>query len=151
MAVEPALSAPAAPSLEPPVAGARATTATTVIRKASEKVVGSINLKAMQQSFPDFLESEDDRQFIQLLTDKTGQHLSAGFEVRQERACKQQLMRVYADRNNPQTVYSQEAWKNLMVNSEYKDFTARANQVDNVFAAATQRRARREEPQDAWK
>ncbi|KAK9895263.1 hypothetical protein P389DRAFT_172843 [Cystobasidium minutum MCA 4210] len=38
-----------------------------------------------------------------------------------------------------------------MTNSEYKDFTAKANQVDQVFAAATQRRARREPPQDAWK
>lgn len=38
-----------------------------------------------------------------------------------------------------------------MVNSEFKDFTTKANQVDQVFAAAAQRRAQREQPQDAWK
>lgn len=85
MAVEPASSAlvpSSSAAAEQLVPGRRATTATTVIQKASEKVVGCINLKAMEQSFPDFLESEDDRQFIQLLTDKTRQHLHAGFEVR---------------------------------------------------------------------
>lgn len=85
MAVEPALATAYTSSSNAqatPTPGVRATTATTVIRKASEKVVGSINLKAMEQSFPDFLESEEDRQFIQLLTEKTGEHLSTGFEVR---------------------------------------------------------------------
>lgn len=100
MAVEPASSALVASSsasTESLVPGVRAKTATEVIQKASEKVVGSINLTAMQQSFPDFLESEDDRQFIQLLTDKTGQHLSAGFEVRlrvNNRKCAYTLTKV---------------------------------------------------------
>lgn len=91
MAVESASSAlpPASSSnsQQPLVPGVRATTATTVIRKASEKVVGSINLKAMEQSFPDFLESDEDRQFIQLLTERTEQHLSTGFEVGVLEAC----------------------------------------------------------------
>lgn len=91
MAVEPLASAHAVDSsgsAESDAPGVRARTATTVIQKASEKVVGCITLKSMEQSFPDFLDSEEDRQFIKLLTEKTGQHLQSGFEVR-HLGCKQ--------------------------------------------------------------
>lgn len=63
------------------VPGKRAAAAMLAINRATERTVERINLEAMEQSFPDFLESEEDRQFVKLLTEKTVEHLKAGFKV----------------------------------------------------------------------
>lgn len=60
-------------------AGTRAAAARTLIRKASERVCDRITLQSMQQSFPDFTDS--DGAYIQELQETTVQHLMAGFEV----------------------------------------------------------------------
>lgn len=61
--------------------GSRAHTTRTLVSKASEKVAERITLEAMQQSFPDFIES-DGGDFIRELTASTKQDLQAGFDVR---------------------------------------------------------------------
>ncbi|KAL7009743.1 hypothetical protein EMMF5_000651 [Cystobasidiomycetes sp. EMM_F5] len=102
--------------------GSRAAATRAIITKASQKVIERVTLDAMQQSFPDFADS--DAEFIQSLTDKTRSDLQAGFD---------------------------QAWQTFFEDSEFRDFIARANEVDRVYAAATQRLSRREAPQDAWK
>lgn len=37
------------------------------------------------------------------------------------------------------------------MHGSFKDFDARANEMDSILAAATQRLERHELPQDAWK
>jgi hypothetical protein len=68
-------------------AGAAATTSTstrangarTVIRKASERVADRITLQSIEQSFPDFVET--DGAFIKQLQELTLDHLNSGFAV----------------------------------------------------------------------
>lgn len=68
-------------NVQAPQPGVRAKTAMTVIQRASEMVVNSINLNTMEQSFSDFVDNEEDKQFIKLLTEKTAEHLNLGFQV----------------------------------------------------------------------
>jgi hypothetical protein len=72
------------------VPGKRAASAQTVIQMASSRTVERINLEAMQHIFPDFLEADEDKAFVSLLTDKTVEHLNSGFQV----SCKQSAFRV---------------------------------------------------------
>lgn len=104
--------------------GVRATKTQNVINRASERVVERITLETMEQSFPDLLENDSDRDFIRLLTERTADHLRAGF---------------------------QEAWADLFTNSHYKTFIAKSNEVDDIVADASQRAQRGEAPLDAWK
>lgn len=62
--------------------GVRATKTQNAINRASERVVERITLETMEQSFPDLLENDSDRDFIRLLTERTADHLRAGFQVR---------------------------------------------------------------------
>ena len=71
-----ATAAKAAASTAP---GSRALSTREVISKASAKVVERITLEAIQQSFPDFVES--DAAFIEELTAALKQDLQTGFEV----------------------------------------------------------------------
>lgn len=120
--------------------GARASLARAVIRKASERVCERITLDNMEQSFPDFVEG--DKAYIEELQKQTIAHLEAGFSVNPASACEASSLNL---------LLSQSGFNELFTESEFKDFDARANTVDQVLAAASNRRARREEPQDAWK
>ena len=139
--------------------GVRATKTQNVINRASERVVERITLETMEQSFPDLLENDSDRDFIKLLTEQTAEHLRAGFQVRNlciaRRLSDAMLLwrkrRVWTLTAALPGPSQQEAWTDLFTNSHYNTFIAKSNEVDDIVADASQRAQRGEAPLDAWK
>lgn len=77
---------------QPIVPGRRAQAAHFVIGKASDMVAARVTLDAVEQSFPDFNETPEDKQFLRALSERAVEMIKTNFDVCCLRVCTKAIL-----------------------------------------------------------